>query len=194
MPISRRALIAVFVAVTSAVLTGLATGALGAEGPKHHGNPPHHSGPKHHGNLPHSGRRQGVPLIKASLAPSQPAPSDPPFHGVNPGGAPWALKSGDVRLKRDGHLDLRVKGLIIPSIGTPGPVSAIVAALYCGADLNHTAAATTPPVPLSSKGDARIHDTSFSVPSTCLAPVILVQPFASGAPVPLYIAVDGWQS
>jgi hypothetical protein len=99
-----------------------------------------------------------------------------------------------VRLKSDGHLDLRVKGLIIPSLGTPGPVSEIVATLYCGSDLNHTAAAMTTPVHLSSKGDARIHDTSFSVPSTCLAPVILVQPFASGAPVPVYIAVDGWQS
>jgi hypothetical protein len=191
MRISRRVLLAICAALTAAVVTGLAAGALGAE-PKHHGNSSHAT--KHHGNSALGGQRQGVPLIKESLAPSQPPPTDPPFHGVNPGGAPWALKFGDVRLKSDGHLDLRVKGLIIPSFGTPGPVSEIVATLYCGADSNHTAAAMTAPVPLSSKGDARIHDTSFSVPSSCLAPVILVQPFSSGAPVPVYIAVDGWQS
>jgi hypothetical protein len=46
MRISRRALRAVCVALTAAVVTGLAAGALGAE-PKHHGNSSH--GTKHHG-------------------------------------------------------------------------------------------------------------------------------------------------
>jgi hypothetical protein len=180
MRISKRALIAVLVAATSMLLTGLAAGALGAEGTRHHGN------------SQHSGKRHGVPLIKESLAPSQ--PTDPMFHGVNPGTAPWRLKSGDVRLKSDGHLDLRVQGLVIPALGTPGPVTAISAALYCGADMNMMAAGTTGQVPLSMTGNARIHDTSFSVPSTCLAPVILVQPHGMGVPPNLYIAVDGWRS
>jgi hypothetical protein len=179
---SKRALIVVLVAATTALLTGVVGGAFGAEGKKHHGN------------SPHGGKRHGVPLIKESLAPSQPPPTDPPFHGVNPGGAPWKLKFGDVRLKSNGHLDLRVKGLVIPALGTPGPVTAISAALYCGADANTMAADATPQVPLSRKGDARIHDTSFSVPSTCLAPVILVQPHGTGVPPNLYIAVDGWRS
>ena len=110
--------------------------------------------------------------------------------------AAWALKLGDVQLKSDGHLDLRVKGLVIPSLGTPGPVTAISAALYCGADTNMMAADTTTQVPLSMKGNARIHDTSFSVPASCLAPVILVQPHGSTIPpnANLYIAVDGWRS
>jgi hypothetical protein len=180
MRISNRALVVVVVAATMALLTGLASGAFGAEGKRHHGN------------SPDSGKRHGVPLIKESLAPSQ--PTDPMFHGVNPGTVPWVLKFGDVRLKSDGHLDLRVKGLVIPSLGTPGPVTAISAALYCGADANMIAADTTPQVPLSARGDARIHDTSFSVPSTCLAPVILVQPHGTGVPPNLYIAVDGWRS
>jgi hypothetical protein len=126
------------------------------------------------------------------LAPS--TPSDPIIHGVKPGTLPWVLRFGDVRLKSDGHLDLRVKGLVIPALGTPGPVTAISAALYCGADANVMAASTTAEVPLSMEGDARIHDTSFSVPSTCLAPVILVSPHGTGVPPNLYIAVDGWRS
>jgi hypothetical protein len=182
MRISKQALIAAFLGAAVMLLTALSAGALGAHGPKHHGKSGDH------------GKRAGAPLIKESLAPSLPAPTDPPFHGVNPGGAPWVLKSGEVRLKRDGHLDVRVRGLVIPSLGTPGPVTAISAALYCGADSNMTAADTTPQVSLSSKGNARIHDTSFSVPATCLAPVILIEPSGTGVPAGIYIAVDGWQS
>jgi hypothetical protein len=100
------------------------------------------------------------------------------------------LKSGTVRLKRDGKLDLSVSGLVIPSIGTPGPVTTIDASVYCGADSNLTAADTTQQVALSRKGDARIHDASFSAPATCLAPVILIHP---NGLTPTYIALDGWR-
>jgi hypothetical protein len=114
---------------------------------------------------------------------------------VDEGGKPWALKFGDVRLKTDGHLDLRVKGLVIPppfGSGTPGPVTSISAELYCGNDM--TAAGTTAQVPRWMNGDALIHATWFSVPSTCLAPVILVEPHGTGVPQNIYIAVDGWRS
>jgi hypothetical protein len=109
-----------------------------------------------------------VALINESLAPSQ--PTDPTFHRVTPGEAPWVLKRGEVRLKSDNELDLRVNGLVIPTLGTPGPVTTISASLYCGADSSNIAADSTQQVPISPEGDARIHDTSFSVPSTCLAP------------------------
>jgi hypothetical protein len=69
-------------------------------------------------------------------------------------------------------------------------VTTISASLYCGADSNATAADTSQQVPISRKGNARIHDTSFTVPSTCLAPVILVHP---GGDTTHYIAVDGWR-
>jgi hypothetical protein len=175
MRISKRALVAV--AATAALLLALSTGAFGA------GRPSRHAGSGH------SGKHRGIPVIKESLAPSQ--TTDPTFHGVAPGGAPWALKFGVVRLKSNDHLDLQVKGLVIPSLGTPGPVTTISASLYCGADSDTTAAATTQQVPISHKGNARIHDTSFSVPSTCLAPVILINPNGLTS---FYIAVDGWRA
>ena len=180
--IPRRALVAVFVAGIAALSMMLAVGALGA-GTKHPGK-------TKHGNK-HQGKRHGAPLIKESLAPSQ--PTDPSFHGVDPGGAPWVLKRGEVRVKSNGKLNLRVKGLVIPGApgnGTPGPVTTISASLYCGADSNTTAADTSQQVPISRKGGARIHDTSFTVPSTCIAPVILVHP---NGDTTLYIAVDGWR-
>jgi hypothetical protein len=156
-----------------------ATGAFGAPGNDHH-----HTRPSR------AWHRHGNRLIDESLAPS--VPGDPAFHGVTPGGVPWVLKSGHVRLTRDGQFDLRVKGLVIASgtfAGTPGPVTTISASLYCGADASTVAADTTQQVPISRKGNARIHDRSFMVPASCLAPEILVHP--NGAAT-TYIALDGW--
>ena len=79
---------------------------------------------------------------------------------------------------------------VAPGNGTPGPVNTISASLYCGADMDTMAAETTGQVPISRDGDARIRDDSFDVPSTCLSPVILVNPNGSAAD---YIAVDGWR-
>jgi hypothetical protein len=167
--IPRRALVTVLVAGIAGLSLMVAVGALGAS----------------------KGKRHGAPLIKESLAPSQ--TSDPTFHGVEPGAAPWELRRGEVRVKRGGKLNLRVKGLVIPNPpgdGTPGPVNTISASLYCGANSNTVAAETSQEVPISRQGNARIRDRSFTVPSTCLAPVILVHP--NGNPA-LYIAVDGWR-
>jgi hypothetical protein len=70
-------------------------------------------------------------------------------------------------------------------------VTTISASLYCGADSDTMAADTTPAVPITSSGNARIRDNSFNVPATCLAPVILVHP---NGDLTHYIAVSGWRS
>jgi hypothetical protein len=174
MRISKRVPITVFVAALAALSTALVVGALSALGSEHGGQ----------------GKGHGGQLIRESLAPS--VPTDPAFHGVIPGNAPWVLKQGNVRLGSH-TLDLRVRGLVIPVApgnGTPGPVTTINASLYCGADSDTTAADTTGQVPISRDGDARIRDDSFAVPSTCLSPVMLVHPNGLAA---LYIAVDGFR-
>ena len=173
MRIPKRVPITVFIAALAALSAALVVGALSALG----------SDGGH-------GKGHGGQLIKESLAPS--LTTDPTFHGVAPGGAPWILKEGSVEVS--GHrLDLRVKGLVIPAPpgdNTPGPVTTIMASLYCGADTDTMAAETTGQVPINDSGDARIRDNSFDVPSTCLAPVILVNPNGiAGA----YIALDGWR-
>jgi hypothetical protein len=191
--ISKRNVVTIMVAAVAALSMALAVGAFGASGKDHLGKPDHPgkpSGPakpSHPGNPGHHGR----PLIKESLAPSQ--LGDPTFHGVSPGAAPWALKRGDVRLKGDGKLSLRVEGLVIPSPpgdGTPGPVKTISASLYCGSDTSTEPAASTQQVAISPAGDARIHDTTLTLPTTCLAPVILVHP---NGDLTHYIALDGWR-
>src|SRR4051794_35903324 len=170
--ISKRVLTAGITALAAAASLALAVGALG-----------------HGGQRGHHGGNHGSALIDATLAPS--VPTDPTFHGVAPGAAPWVLKRGDVELSSKGRLELRVRGLVIPTApgnGTPGPVKTISASLYCGADADTAPADTTGQVPISRRGDARIKDRSFDVPDTCLAPVILVHP---NGDTTHYIAVDG---
>ncbi len=135
----------------------------------------------------HHGDTAGGTVLNATLAPS--VPSNPSLHEVAPGMAPWVLNQGEVRLRRDGRLRVHVRGLVIPSPpgdGTPGPVMTVSASLYCGNDT--TAVGTTPPVPISRSGDARI-DGQLSLPSKCLAPVVLVHPNGIAT---LYIAASGF--
>ena len=128
--------------------------------------------------------------LRSTLAPSVPAPNDPQLHGVNPGGVPWQLTRGSVDLHSDGKLKVDIRGLVIPGTGNPGPVTTVSASLFCGADTEHTAAAKTTSVPLSSKGDAKINQR-ITLPAECLAPVVLVNPNGNAA---AYIAVTGWKS
>jgi hypothetical protein len=161
---------ALAIVATAAIYAGVASGHDGSKG---------------------GGDRHGRDVLRASLAPS--LPSDPSFHGVTPGGAPWVLARGDVRLKFAGRFELKLRGLVIPNPpgnGTPGPVHSVSASLYCGADTETAAADTTESVPISTRGDARIRDRSFNVPTTCLAPVVLVHPNGDGT---RYIAVSGWR-
>ena len=167
--LARILIVAAFMAATVAVYSAVAIGDRGGD----------------------DGDRHGGKFLSSSLAPSQ--PSDPALHGVTPGGAPWVLDRGSAELKRRGRLELRVRGLVIPNPpgdGTPGPVMTVSASLYCGADSSTTPEDTTPAVPISRRGNARIRDRSFAVPATCLAPVLLVHPNGDTA---RYIAVSGWR-
>jgi hypothetical protein len=130
----------------------------------------------------------GRALVRSTLAPS--VPTDPTFHGVAAAGAPWVLKEGSVRIRSDGELELEVEGLVLTATGNAGGVTTISASLFCGADSNTTAAATTAAVPLSQAGDAEI-EAKVALPATCLAPIVFVHPNGAAA---RYIAVSGWKS
>ena len=127
------------------------------------------------------------------LAPS--LPTDPTIHGVAPGSLPWALTEGSVLVRDGGRVQIRIDRLVLttpPFVGKTGPVTGVVAALFCGADASTTPAATTAPVPLSSGGNALI-STTVTLPSSCLAPIVLIHPvIASTTNSAIYIAVSGF--
>ncbi len=125
--------------------------------------------------------------MSTSLAPSVPA--DPMLLGAAAGGVPWVLRSGEARLRSDGRLTVRIRGLLIPSgqfAGTTGPVMTVSASLYCGG--NSTPAGTSDNVPLASEGDARI-DTTLTLPTKCQIPALLIHP--NGA-LGVYITTSGF--
>ncbi len=69
-------------------------------------------------------------IFRSSIEPS--VPTDPMLHGAEAGSAPWVLEHGLIRLNSMGELKVVVRGLIIPELGNPGPVTSIDASLYCG--------------------------------------------------------------
>jgi len=137
------------------------------------------------GSSRHDG--DGQALVRSGLAPS--VPTDPPFHGIAAAGAPWVLSRSSVRLKASGELDIRIDGLILPALGTAGPVTTVSASLLCGADAQAGPTATTGAFPLSQAGDARI-EAKLNLPATCLAPIFVIHPNGGTT---RYIAVSGWK-
>ena len=146
----------------------------------------------HDGNKSdHGGKQaeQGNAIFSSSLAPS--LPTDPAIDGVAPGGVPWVIDRSTARVQADGRVRVKIEGLVIPiahgtlPAGTALPVTTVSASVVCAGG----ATATTAAEPISEDGDARIDDT-VALPSSCLAPVVLVHPNGGAG---AYIAVSGWR-
>jgi hypothetical protein len=138
-----------------------------------------------------SGSGGGNDVLRSGVFGSTPRPVGPVLFGVNPGGAPWVIDKGEARVRRNGRVEVRVEGLVIPTAPQNGtnPLSGIAATVYCGG----TAVGTTRAVPFSPAGDARIEDTlSAKLPDPCLVPAVLLNPAPSGVVnTTAYIAATG---
>ena len=104
--------------------------------------------------------------------------------GIAGGGLPWALKIGSGSLSRDGHLLVRIRGLVLashPSVpaslrGTnPFPAfRVVVSSLSAGPDGTATIAnVSTGDFEASSSGNSDI-EARVSLPQPCIAPIVLV--------------------
>jgi hypothetical protein len=118
-----------------------------------------------------------------------------PVHGPEPwsgsavreiagGRLPWLLRSGSGSLSRDGHLQVRVRGLVLAGHSSvPGSMRgtnpfpafrAVVSCLRADSDGDPAIAnVSTGDFPASSSGDADI-DARLSLPLSCVAPVLLL--------------------
>ena len=123
----------------------------------------------------------GNDLMREDLVPS--LPTDPAINGVTAGGAPWVLDRGEVRVRKDGRMDVRIEGLQIPrNGGEDNPIASINAILYCGG----LPAADSGPQALSvPDGDARFR-VFLDVPEQCAMATVLISPSAAAGRV--YIA------
>jgi hypothetical protein len=136
----------------------------------------------------HGGDHHGSRVLESDVFGSR--PTGPTLFGVKPGGAPWVIRRGDAEVRRDGRVEVRVRGLVIPTAPQNGtnPLPGIAATVFCGG----TAVGTTETVPFSPAGDARIDDRIAKLPEPCLAPAVLLNPQIGAAVNPaVYIAATG---
>ena len=94
--------------------------------------------------------------------------------GINPAGAPWvANRHSEIRVKRNGDVRIKVRGLVIPGRVPPllpNPLATLVAAVVCNGD--GVGAVKTDAVPFSANGNANIRQ-KLKLPKPCLAPAVL---------------------
>jgi len=94
--------------------------------------------------------------------------------GLKSGGAPWVVRHGAAVLDDNGDVRADVRGLLLPSTGTTGPVTQVAATVVCFGATGATVAGTTKSANLSAAGNARIRG-KVAVPSPCFAPIVLIQ-------------------
>jgi hypothetical protein len=107
-----------------------------------------------------------------------------PIRGVPGGGFPWVIQSGSGTLQRDGHLKVRVRGLVLagqapvpPALQRTNPVPdfrAVVSCMSIGARGAETVVnVSTGTFAASKEGDSRI-EARVGLPRPCIAPIVFV--------------------
>ena len=112
-------------------------------------------------------------LLSEDLVGSNLAPASPVVAGIAPGGAPWVNGESSARVRSDGRIKIRIRGLVIPIAPFSGtnPVAMAVATLVC----DNAVADSTKPFALDPAGNGRTRD-QIKVPLRCNNPAVLIQP------------------
>jgi hypothetical protein len=99
-----------------------------------------------------------------------------PIRGVGGGGQPWRLDEAKGELRRDGRLEIEVRGLVLVSTGA-NPAAAFRGVVSCqiidGAGAPGILNVSTVDFPATPSGDSRI-EARLELPSHCFAPIIFV--------------------
>jgi len=114
-----------------------------------------------------------------------------PIRGVPGGGLPWIITAGTGSLKSDGHLRVRVRGLVLadqapvpPALQGVNPFpdfQAIVSCQSIGAGGTATITnVSTAEFPASTTGNSNINAT-VTLPQPCIAPIVFVTSPGAGA-------------
>lgn len=92
--------------------------------------------------------------------------------GIKGGGLPWVITSAHGWVHSDGHVDVNVKGLVIPVLGGINPVGSFKATVSCITP-SGVKNVSTGSFDASSTGDAEINDT-VALPANCSKPIVFV--------------------
>jgi hypothetical protein len=86
--------------------------------------------------------------------------------GLVGGGKAWAITSGSGSVSRDGHVMVRVTGLVIPEFGNVNPSAQFKAIVSCVTQHHAIVNVSTGLFDASSAGDSTINDT-VALPRHC---------------------------
>jgi hypothetical protein len=104
---------------------------------------------------------------------------DNPVNDIHSGTFAWSAESGRARVNlATGATTFEVEDLVINGSafsGTPGPITQVEGTLVCNAGDADEAVLDTPPVPLSSRGDAEFAGSIAGIPSSCDNPLFLIR-------------------
>ena len=101
--------------------------------------------------------------------------SSNPIRGVNGGGIPWELSAAKAVLLADGHLEIKVEGLVLATTHV-NPVPMFRGLVSCQTIDGTTASVqsvSTGPFPATATGNAKIAQT-LDLPEPCIAPIVFV--------------------
>ena len=101
-----------------------------------------------------------------------------PIRGVNGAGAAWTLTAAHGELTTDGHLELKVDGLVLTSTGS-NPVASFGATVSCfatdGTPVNvRTATFPATTGAASAGGGDASFEGDLDLPDPCIAPIVYV--------------------
>lgn len=141
-------------------------------------------GRNNNNNNQNNNQNNGNGQFESSMAGSTPGMS---IGGVPSGGVPWVIGGGEASLSADGRLQVQVSGLLIANlagvppalVGTTGPVQMVAASVVCGGSGGSVAASTDGTL-FFSGGSAQVQG-QVTLPTVCIAPVVLLRVFTSTA-------------
>jgi hypothetical protein len=91
------------------------------------------------------------------------------------GGLAWVIASGSGEVDRNGHVEVSVKGLVIPALGNINPLAAagFKAIVSCVTRHHVIVNVSTGVFPATMAGDSTINDT-VALPRQCQHPILFV--------------------
>lgn len=98
--------------------------------------------------------------------------------GVQPAGQIWVIAALDARVRTNGEVKIKGKGLILGGGNNAGRASgqSVFATLICEALAPFTEHSTTlAGVPLADNGDFEVNDVLTTVPASCPSPMLLIR-------------------
>ena len=123
-------------------------------------------------------------VLKSTIIGSSPGQT---IGGVTAARAPWQVTKGRIILRNDGSFTIHLTGLVLVNTGT-NPVAQVAASLVCGGS-GGAVAATSQTFALSPEGNADFSD-QLTLPTSCLAPVVIVRAVGPNGPS-AFIAATG---